>query len=628
MKKNKIWFWLAVLGIIGAGGLEIVAQKNFVTLDSVQLKGQTIILDLSGPTQFNAFSLDNPQRLVVDLKDTEINVARREISGSGDITQIRLGQFQNEPQKICRMVVDLKNKVPYEITTDGKKIYVQINPAPSGAIPPKVEVVAEPLKEGEEAAILSTATISPTQISQPPKPTTPPVEKKTTVSPKAKTPSGQPSVTEPKKVTALELPKNPVTLNFYEADLRDVFRVLSVKSGFNIIYGDDVSGTLTIHLENVPFDEAFNTILTLKGLVSQVTGTNIIRIMSPQTLAQERSQAVTFTRIFTLNYARADDIKSQLDTVRTAEGRKGSIAVDARSNALIITDTMEGLNSAAALITQLDRKPEQVLIEAKIVEVNLNKLSDLGIDWAYAATADLSGGGKLTTGKTSLVGTGQSSADEQGIGTVSAAQDVRIPQNPASGGTGASFPAAAVQGQLAGISFGLITDNSRLTLMLSMLAQKGLSKILSNPKITTINNQEAQILVGQKVPYTTTTVSPGVGSTQSTEFLSVGIKLTVKPTINADKRITLYVHPEVSLFVRADPAGPVVGTREASTTVLVKDNETIVIGGLIREEDQKLITQVPLLGDIPIIGNLFKRDYNSKDRSELLVFLTPHIIGE
>ncbi len=133
-------------------------------------------------------------------------------------------------------------------------------------------------------------------------------------------------------------------------------------------------------------------------------------------------------------------------------------------------------------------------------------------------------------------------------------------------------------------------------------------------------------MVGQKIPYTTTTVSVS-GTTQQTNFLDVGIKLTVTPTINSDQKITLNVHPEVSLYVRSDPAGPVIGTREAITTVIVNNGETVVIGGLITDEDRKSATMVPLLGDLPIIGHLFRQDIKSKDRTELLVFITPQIIN-
>jgi len=144
--------------------------------------------------------------------------------------------------------------------------------------------------------------------------------------------------------------------------------------------------------------------------------------------------------------------------------------------------------------------------------------------------------------------------------------------------------------------------------------------------VTTLNNQTARILIGQRVPFTSTTIGAGGVSTTSTQWIDVGIKLEVNPIINVDQRITLKIKPEVSLVTQQTAAGPVIASRLADTTVMIKNNETVVIGGLIREEDRKLGTSVPLLGDLPIIGHLFRRDYNTKERSELLVFITPQII--
>jgi type II secretory pathway component GspD/PulD (secretin) len=241
--------------------------------------------------------------------------------------------------------------------------------------------------------------------------------------------------------------------------------------------------------------------------------------------------------------------------------------------------------------------------------VVLNDSLDIGIQWQYAGVQN-TGGNRVTIGNSVANAASPIGVTVSGVDT---------------GGTGVSFPAAASGGQAGSIAFGIVANNNYLTGALTALAQKGLSKILSTPKVTTINNKEARILVGQKIPYTTSTVSNGITS-QSTQFLDVGIKLTVTPTINIDNRITLKVHPEVSLYVRADPAGPVIGNREAETTVLIQDGETVVIGGLITEEDRKVGTQVPLLGDLPIIGHLFRRDLKTKDRTELLVFITPKIL--
>lgn len=172
-----------------------------------------------------------------------------------------------------------------------------------------------------------------------------------------------------------------------------------------------------------------------------------------------------------------------------------------------------------------------------------------------------------------------------------------------------------------------MTDQSILNATLAMLSTRNKSKVLSNPRVSTIDNKEARIQIGEKIPYRTTTLT-AQGSVQSTSFVDVGIQLYVIPTINADKRITLTVKPIVSQLVSMLAEGPRIATREAETTVVVKNGDTIVIGGLIKEQEWATIEQVPLLGDIPILGYIFKHKRETKDRIELLVFLTPTIIEE
>jgi type IV pilus assembly protein PilQ len=440
----------------------------------------------------------------------------------------------------------------------------------------------------------------------------------------------QPTPAKPQKVSAekpaatqknkadevVKLPTMPVSIDFQDADIRDVLRVLAMRSGINVIYGPDVEGTITIKLDNVPFNKAFETILALRGLVSQEQSSNILRVATPQKISDERAQAVTFTKIFPLNYAKAEEVKVNLDSVRQAEGRKGNITVDSRTNSLIVTDTPEGLTDCEKIISDLDKKPQQVCIEARIVEMVISNTDDLGIQWQYAK--ETAGNPTTTVGMTNTAVAGTVT---NGINAAN-----QSPVSAVGGGTGVTLGATAVNGAIGAFSFGVFKDGEfALSATLNALAQRGLSKILSAPKVTTINNQQARILVGQKIPYTTTTVT-AVGTTQQTQFLDVGVKMTVIPTINADKRITLYVKPEVSLYVRADAAGPVIGSREAETTVLVNNGDTVVIGGLITDQDIKNATSVPLLGDIPIIGHLFRRDFKSKDRTELLVFITPRIL--
>lgn len=440
-------------------------------------------------------------------------------------------------------------------------------------------------------------------------------------------PSYPPDALSPSKppnliMGGISLPKTPLTMDFQDADVRDVLHLLALKSGLNVIYGTDVTGPISVHLDRVPFDQAFQTVLTLKGLVALPMGPRVIRVVSSVALNAEQSQAATFTRVFRLNYALADDIKRPVDAIRGASGRKGVSSVDVKTNALIITDTQEGLKEAEDLIPVLDLKPAQVDIEAKIVEVSLDKNTELGISWSFAGTAGPRDSYKIGgVGTTGANASGTTPATGPGLGG--------IVQNPSgfafgSGGAGVLFPASAGS---AGLSFLTRQGTYALQAQISALATQNRAKVLSNPHIVTTNNTEATINVVDKIPYKLTTVSP-TGTAESVQFVDSGVKLSVKPTVNADRRITLKVKPEVS-----NPSGtvggvPQVKTRNAETTVILRDGETIAIGGLIAENTQKIVSGIPLLMSIPILGHLFKGTSDRKLRTELIVFLTPKIAAE
>jgi len=404
----------------------------------------------------------------------------------------------------------------------------------------------------------------------------------------------------------IKLPKEPISLHFQDADIREVLRLFALKSGINIIYGDEVKGTITIHLDNVPLDEALNTVLTLKGLTYQTVGTNILRILTPETLAQERAKAVTYTKIYPLNYAKAEEVKPQLDAIRTAEGRKGMTNVDTRTNSLIITDTREGLEAAERLIKELDKKPYQVMIEAKMVDVKLSDLDEMGINWTYkeedtAATQQEVYPAGVDTSKEKIV----------------RGENLEVSAKFVPPTSGLIF------------NWGQVTDRLRLEAKLGALIKEGKTKVLATPRVATLNNKEAKILIGDKYPYTITTEVPGQPRLTTYGFVETGVKLTVTPTINEARQIILKVKPEVSV-----PTGggsgvpPQVGTREAEVTVMVNNNETLVIGGLIREDDIYNLEKIPFLGDLPFLGALFKYRKESKERTELLVFLRPVILED
>lgn len=417
----------------------------------------------------------------------------------------------------------------------------------------------------------------------------------------------------------IELPKTPITMDFHEADVRDIFRLLAIKSGLNVIYGSDVTGTTSIHLDQVPFDQAFQTVLTLKNLVALPMGPKVIRVVSSTALTTEQTQAATFTRVFRLNYASADDVKKPLDAIRSAANRKGVSTVDSKTNSLIVTDTQEGLKEVEDLIPILDRKPSQVDIETKIVEVTLDNSTQTGISWNFAADNRNDGSNKGT-----FFGKTEDAADSSyGLGGTPASGVQTV--GPANGGTGVNLNSITTTG----FSFLSRQGTYLLSAQIAALAAQQRVKVLSTPHIVTTNNEQATINVADKIPYEVSTLSNGVSQT-SVQFIEAGVKLQVKPTVNADRRITLKVKPEVSTPSGTGDARfpPTVNTRNAETTVVLRDGETIAIGGLIRETVNKSVTGVPILMSIPVLGYLFKSTADRKARTELIIFLTPRIAGE
>jgi type IV pilus assembly protein PilQ len=352
-------------------------------------------------------------------------------------------------------------------------------------------------------------------------------------------------------------------------------------------------------------------------------GPRVIRVVTSTGLTTEQSQATTFTRVFRLNYALADDIKKPVDAIRAAAGRKGVSTVDSKTNSLIVTDTQEGLKEVEDLIPILDKKPQQVDIEAKIVEVQLDNNTQTGISWQYAGTTGPNDRYKIGATQAATASTAAGVGARENVTVISA-------RPPESGGTGIGLNTIAKSPTPIAFSFLTRQGTYLLAAQLSALASQSRVKVLSTPHIVTTNNEDAKINVANKIPYPVSTVSNGVAQT-SVQFVEAGVKLSVRPTVNADRRITLKVKPEVSNAVTGTGGvnlPPNVNTRDAETTVVLRDGETIAIGGLIQENTAKIVTGVPLLMSIPIIGYLFKSTSDRKLRTELIVFLTPKIAGE
>jgi len=382
-----------------------------------------------------------------------------------------------------------------------------------------------------------------------------------------------------------------VSLDVQGADVRTVMRSLSEYSGTNIVVGKEVTGSVTVNLAEVPWIDALNTICRTQGL-GWVDEEGILRVETLDNLRKEdvaRSSAdrqledlqPLTTQIVRAVYATATELKPAIEKTLTT---RGHIEVDPRTNSLVITDVSRRVSAATEMVKHLDSRTPQVEITAKLVDVDARYTRDLGISWGIG---------------------GVHSSDQAASGEVDINTNNVV--NPA-----------------ANVRFGLVRSWGTINAMLSALEQDSKADIISNPRITTVNNREARILVGRKIPL----IVLDEAGNAITQLTTIGITLLVTPHINDDQRITLDLHPEVSdLASQATvQGGIIINTSEADTRVIVDDGETAVIGGLIRSNTGKVNRGVPILKDLPILGALFRTTIDVKEKRELLIFITPKIV--
>lgn len=548
-------------------------------LTDIYTDGEGIVLDLTQLMPYDIFTLSSPWRLVIEIPGTEYKAKfSKKNARTSLVNRIRGYQFKENPL-IARVVLDLREPVDYNASAGDSKIRINLR---------KNEVLAQKAQAKQ-------AETSPKKVKK----------------------------TRKKRDLLASLPREIVSLDFEGADLRDVIRLMAETSNINMIFGPEIAGPISIHLKKVPFNEAFQTILNLKGLVAAQLGTNILRITTPDNIQADKTKAISYTKVYPVNYLEASDMKKHLQSVMSSSGRKGTITVAKESNRLVITDSQEGLAQAERLIQKLDVKPKQVLIEARIVEINLNNGFDIGIQWEYShINLETTQNGGLD--QFSYIG-GRGDDARVGWENVPGFSDEIGPRGPAQPGTGVNLPGPS----LAGITFGFIKNNEMLSATLGALITQTKARILSSPKVVTMNGKKATIQATQDIPFLTSTVSGTGVVSNSFEMVNAGIMLEVTPTINAEDRVTLDIQPTSSFpTAESSAAGPIIRTRNAKTTVIIKNGETLVIGGLIDDQDTKGISKVPILGDIPIIGVFFRSQTDRKIRNELLVFVTPRIIQD
>jgi len=416
-----------------------------------------------------------------------------------------------------------------------------------------------------------------------------------------------------------------INLTVKDADIQNVLTFLAREGRVNIVTSEDVQGKVTFHLEDVPWDLALDIILKAKGL-DYVVEAGVYRV-APITKIQEEFEARVkkqekvrelkpiLVRLIPVNYADANELTARVSTVLSP---KGTVAVDPRTNTLIVKDTEDYIAAAEELIRRLDQQTPQVLIEARIVEARTTFKEDIGIQW----------GGRFAM--SSAYGNETGLVFPSSVGIAGGADDTRAPTT----GIGLETPNFAVNlpaavgagaGGALGIQLGSIGGAANLSLRLSAAEEEGEVKIISSPRISTLDNRKATIAQGVSIPISVVSAA-GV----NTQFFSADLKLDVTPHVTRDGHVSLRLDitkNEPDFGNLAANGNPTIQKKEAHTELLIRDGDTTVIGGIYTRSTGKSYKKVPLFGDIPILGWFFKSRTRNDDRSELLIFITPKVVN-
>ncbi len=409
----------------------------------------------------------------------------------------------------------------------------------------------------------------------------------------------------------------PLSLDFQDVPVRKVLQIIAQVNGFNLVTTDTVSGNVTISLSGVPWDQALDMILKVKGLDKRLEG-NILLIAPADELAareaqqlQSKKQVSDLTPLksasITVNYAKAANLATIL---KSSEGgilsERGSVTVDERTNTILVRDTQESIDEARDMVNSLDIPVKQVLIESRMVTVRDNADEQLGVRWGFSDRQD----------------------DNGVSGSLQGADTINSGMVPAIGDRlNVDLPVISPAGRI-GFQVASLVDGTILDLELSALESENKGEIIASPRITVANQQEAYIEQGTEIPYVQATSS---GAT-SVEFKKAVLSLKVTPHITPDNRIILdlVVTQDTRGETVSTSTGPAVAidTQEIKTQVLVENGETVVLGGIFQQINTDDVTKVPLFGDLPVVGNLFKNTAKIYQKRELLIFVTPKIVAE
>ncbi|HET7308308.1 MAG TPA: type IV pilus secretin PilQ [Gammaproteobacteria bacterium] len=670
-------------------GVAMASQNQLQSIQATPLGGNRVQIDLTLTNPAPAprsFSIDKPARIAIDLPGT--TPALDSMHQSVDVGAVREVETAAAGGR-TRVVLDLNYPAPYSTRTDGRHVYITVGkgaaqtastfgpksggPATAVAAQSKVEKID--FRRGEDGAgrVLVTLSDPHTEANVQKQGDEVVVALKNTTLPKKlmqrldvrdfATPvtaidalkrgdntrlvihtHGQYQQMAYQSDDLLAIEIKPVseaqqarvqkkqyngkrlTLNFQDISVRAVLQILADFTGLNMVVSDSVQGNITLRLQNVPWDQALDIILKSKGLAMRKHG-NVIVVAPAKEIAQREQQQLQAKQqiqqllplesaFIQVNYAKAADlaklIKSQQNSLLS---KRGSVTVDARTNTLLVQDTADRLDNIRQLVHKLDVPVRQVLIESRIVIVNSDFTRELGVRLGETATHPTDSGLIAVSGSAEAADTIAASGVTPPTGAL-APLDSRLAVNA---------PASSPVGQLA---VSILSGNYLLDLELSALQAEGHGEVISRPHVITANQQEALIQQGVQIPYQQASSS---GAT-NTQFKNAVLKLQVTPQITPDNKIIMDLDvskDSVGATVPSATGGtvPSIDTREVKTQVLVDNGDTVVLGGIYETSRTQSVHKVPLLGDIPLLGFLFRNTSTTNNKKELLIFVTPKIIS-
>lgn len=641
------------------GPAGVISTSSVISSVAITQAAQRASVRVEGEGRLDARAarMQNPDRLVLDFSGARLAVQKTIIPGvAAPVRGVRLGQFRPD---VARVVIDLTAATPYQISHDGTAfvIYFDAQPGDPSETPAATTITSEAHPKSHTKFEYNTSSprvvsakaskipaprfTLPSELTQPsvvlasfsgnaqpvrPEGGAQQAAQQATqqASSAAGTIAGQVS---PAVVATGKYTGEPISVNLKDVDLRDFFRLIHEISGLNVVLDPAVKGSLTIVLDEVPWDQALDIVLQNNGLDKQLNG-NVLRIATRDTLKKEaetqrdleKAQAeavapVTVTRV--LSYAKAVTMK---DTLKKFLTTRGDILSDDRSNQLIIRDIPSVIPTLDNLIRQLDRKSQQVEIEARVVSASRSFAQDIGTELGFAGTT--TSGRSLFSGTPAVGGSGTSTGSGIPASPVTVAQGSQTGNGVTSGIPLNTNLAAGVP--TSGFGFSHRSPNFAIDFFITAAEAKGVGKLLSKPKITTQNNEKAIVKQGTKIPIQTT-----INNTISVQFIDAVLKLEVTPQITAEGTVFMDVlveNTQIDAGIPRVQGIPALDTESAETKITVADGATFVVGGIIISSQRVDITEVPLVGSLPLIGHLFKRTNVSVQSQELLFFLTPRII--